>query len=128
MRRWCGGYVPFAGWLLAGAILTGCVHRIEVRSTPPGAAIIWNGTAAGRAPTHLTVRPFQPHDVAVRLTGYRTAEITLSRTGTMSFVGDLLTLHWFRALGLVPYAEVEVRLLREHGGIGTWDPEDLREN
>lgn len=120
------GWWLVVGWLLGGCGLAGCVHRIEVRSNPPGAAVTWNGTSAGRAPAQLTVRPFQPHAVTLRLTGYRTADVTLAHTGSMSFVSDALTLHWFRAIGLVPYAQVEVRLLREHGGIGTWEPEDLQ--
>lgn len=111
--------------LLAALLSLGCVHRIEVSALPAGATIAFNGSPAGRSPVEVEVRPFKPRELTVSLPGYRTATVELSRTGPMSFVADALTLRWLRALGLTPYRPVEVRLVREHGGIGTWDPSEL---
>lgn len=109
--------LPFGG---------GCVHHIVVSSDPPGAMASFNGAAVGRLPAEVLVRPFERRALAVTLVGFRPMTLTLARTGTMSFVGDLLTLHWPRGLGITPYATVELEMIEEHGPIGTWAPEELR--
>lgn len=106
--------------------LAGCVHTIPVRSFPDGATVSVGGAAPTRVPTEVAVRPFGPKVIVVSLPGYRSATVHLSRTGPLSFVWDAVTFRFGRMVGLTPYREVEIRLLREHGGMGTWDPQDLQ--
>lgn len=111
--------------LLLVPLLAGCVHRIEVRSDPGGAMASFNGKSMGRVPFEVKVHPFGRRQLALTLPGYRPITLTIARTGTLSFLNDVLTLHWLRAVGLVQYSSVEVELLPEHGPIGTWNPDDL---
>ena len=123
MRHMVPAYTIPAMW--TALLLLGCVHRVPIQSLPAGATVTWNGEEVGRAPVEVEVRPFRPRELEVTLPGYRPAVLRLSRTGPMSFVAEAVTLRWFRATGLVPWHTVEVTLVREHGGIGTWDAEDL---
>jgi hypothetical protein len=62
----------------------------------------------------------------VSLPGYRTVTMRVPPgTSHTAFVGDALTFRWARALGRRPYAVLEVRLVPDHDGVGTWAPEDV---
>jgi hypothetical protein len=64
--------------------------------------------------------------IRASLGGYRTVTVRLPlHATTTGFLVDVLTLRWRRAFGGVPYTTVELRLVPEHGGVGTWDPEDV---
>lgn len=86
---------------LAVALGAGCVHQVVLESHPIGAYVSVGETRVGVTPLDVPIRTFGPHEVTVELVGYRT-----------------LPLHF----GLIPPRRLEVRLVPEHGGAGTWDP------
>ncbi len=119
--RWC----PFVAGAALAALSTGCAHRVEVVSSPPGAMIRYDDAPAVATPATLRVPFGGARDVTVGLGGYRTttARLPLRVTAT-GFLWDALTLRWRRARGAAPYTTLEVRLVEEHGGVGTWAPEE----
>ncbi|MES2643771.1 MAG: PEGA domain-containing protein [Myxococcota bacterium] len=82
----------------------GCTHRVALLSDPVGAYVTMGETRVGVAPVEIVVPAFGGRVVSVQRTGYRTVELKLP---------------------LLPPREVEVRLVPEHGGAGSWDPEDI---
>jgi hypothetical protein len=102
-------------------LLLGCVHRIEVTTIPAGATLYRAQTHLGEAPAIVPMRIFSSTRIEARLPGYR----PVRGMGTASFFVDFLTLHWPRALGLQPRGTVEIRMMPEHGPVGTWTPEDV---
>lgn len=112
--------------LLLAALVSGCVHRIELITSPVGASVSMGNKRLPSAPTVLKIRPFQKRDVTVQIAGYRPFRLRLrADAGTSGFLGELVTLRWFRMLGLRTHSSYEVRLIPEHGGAGTWTPEDV---
>lgn len=111
--------------MLTALLLLGCVHRVEVTTVPTGANLYRAGAHVGEAPGTVAIRPFASTRIEARLPGYRTATTSLRGVGTFSFLAELITLRWGRALGLRPRAAVEIRLMPEHGPAGTWAPEDV---
>lgn len=111
--------------LLASALSGGCVHRVTVVTEPPGALVRWNGEALPADRPMIRVGPFGPRQLEVEEPGYRTYEGRLTGHGLARFAVQALGLRWLTATGAVPDGEVRVTLLREHGGIGTWNPDDL---
>ncbi len=115
------------------AFLVACVHRVDVVTAPEGARVVVvdrrgrvvPGAPAGVGPTSVELRPFGARRVEVSLPEHRTVTVTLPlRLVTWGWVADTLTLRWRRAFGIVPAAIVEVRLVEDHGGVGTWAPEE----
>jgi hypothetical protein len=90
--------------LLAGA-LAGCAHRVTVTSAPAGAYVFLGDEPVGTAPLDLAVPLVGPRVVRAELPGYRPFEVRL---------------------GFVPRRALELRLVREHGAAGTWEPEEAR--
>lgn len=91
-------------WIL---LLLACAHRVTIVSNPPAATVASEGDTRGVTPLTLTIKPYRPQTVIVRHPGYRPIAITLRR-----------------GLRIHPRT-VEVRLVEEHGGVGTWEPEDV---
>lgn len=87
------------------ATLAGCAHRVAVTSAPAGAYVTLGDERVGTTPLELAVPLIGPRVVRAELTGYRPLEVRL---------------------GFVPRRALELRLVREHGAAGTWDPEDAR--
>lgn len=85
--------------------LVGCAHRVALTSSPAGAYVSLGGERVGVTPLELELQPFGPRDLRLELTGYRTFELKIR--------------------GKVPPA-LELRMIREHGGAGTWEPEEVR--
>ncbi|MDP2317706.1 MAG: PEGA domain-containing protein [Pseudomonadota bacterium] len=83
----------------------GCMHKVPLSCDPAGAYVSVAGERVGVAPLDLPVRAFGPRRVTVERTGYRTLEFRLP---------------------LLPPRAIEVRLVPEHGGAGTWKPEDVK--
>lgn len=115
--------------LLALPALAGCVHRVEVTTVPAGAVVYQDGQRLGPAPVVVEVHPFQAarrRHVSATLPGYRDLDVRLPLSaGTWGFAADVVTLRWGRALGRRAHSSCELRLVPEHGGVGTWDPEDV---
>lgn len=114
-----------SGLLLLGLASAGCAHRVVVVTEPPGALIRWNGEILPAERPELKVGPFGPRLLEVEEAGYRAYAGRLSGHGPVRFVAQALGLRWLTMSGAVRDGEVRVTLLREHGGVGTWNPEDL---
>jgi hypothetical protein len=56
--------------------------KLEVTSTPPGAAVTVNGKAAGKTPTTASVPAFSRAKVSVSLSGYKPYESTVTPKST----------------------------------------------
>jgi hypothetical protein len=115
------------------ALLVACVHRVDVVTAPEGARValvdragrVVPGDLARVGPARVELRPFGARRLEVSLPEYRTVTVTLPlRLVTWGWVTDTLTLRWRRAVGLVPAAIVELRLVEDHGGVGTWTPDE----
>lgn len=91
-------------WLL---VLVACAHRVTLVSNPPAATIHRDGERVGVTPVEIEVRPFHPAKVVARHPGHRPLTVTV-RAG----------------LRLRPHT-VELRLVEEHAGVGTWAAEDV---
>lgn len=83
--------------------LFACVHPVAVRSDPAGAYVSMDGVRVGVTPYTIEVKRRQ--SVTVEMVGYR----------PLSF--------W---VGPATPPAVEVRLIPEHGGAGTWEPTEAR--
>ncbi len=107
------------------AMILACVHKVQVTSAPEGAMVRYGGRDVGVTPVVLDVRPFGARRVEARLLGYRpfVTKLPLGMT-TTRFVGDALLLRPYQGLGLAPAATLELRLVKEHGGVGTWEEGD----
>ena len=106
-------------------LLLGCIHRVEVTTFPEGATLYRKGRQLGEAPLVVRIPMFATTQVEAKMPGYRAVDTKLRGVGTASFVADVLFLHWLKAVGLRTKAEVELRLMPEHGPVGTWAPEDV---
>ena len=105
--------------LLAG--LLGCAHLVEVTSAPPGAEVRYAGQALGPTPVTLRVRLFGPRRVEATLVGHRPVQVALPLALTTTrFVGDVLLARPRQGLGLRPVTSIELRMVKEHGPVGTW--------
>lgn len=110
-------------WTLLPA-MAACVHRVELTSSPPGAAVYQDDARVGTTPVALDVGS---RDVRVELAGYRTIEMRLpATTGAWGFVAEAVTFRWRRARGRVLHSRHELLLVEEHGGVGTWSLEEPR--
>lgn len=93
---------------LAALLLpSACAHRVVVATAPAGALVVEGDRRLGVTPVEIRVRPsLRARRVVVELAGYRPMETKLA---------------WrpFRRR-----STRELRLVEEHGGVGTWDPED----
>jgi hypothetical protein len=111
--------------VLLALLLIGCVHRIEVTTIPAGATLYRAQTRIGEAPADVPIWIFSSTKIEARLPGYRPVTTQLRGMGTASFFVDFLTLHWPRALGLRTRGVVEIRMMPEHGPVGTWTPDEV---
>ena len=109
------------------ALLFACAHLVEVRTAPEGAELRYGGEPVGPAPVTLRVRPFGPRALEANFAGYRTlsTELPLSWT-TSRFVGDALLLRPLQGLGIRRSGVLELMLVPEHEGVGTWEEGEVR--
>lgn len=117
--------LPVATRVLAVLLTTGCVHRVTVVTEPPGALVRWNGEILPPEQPELRVGPFGPRELEVEEVGYRPYHGRLTGHGPLRFLVQAVGLRWLAMTGAARESEVRVTLLREHGGIGTWNPDDL---
>jgi hypothetical protein len=112
---------------LVSLLLSGCMHKVELTSVPAGATITVGKHQLAPAQKVVRVGWFQRRDVTVSLAGYRTLKFKL-RPGVNfgDYFGELITIHWARMVGYTTHSTYEIRLVPEHGGAGTWSPEDAR--
>lgn len=88
------------------SLLAGCPKPVELTTAPAGAFVQQGKRRLGSAPVAVRTGVFRARQVTVKLAGYRT--LTFRVTRKMARAGA-----------------VEVRLVPEHGGAGTWAPEDV---
>lgn len=99
--------LPVARIVVAALIVTvsaGCARRVSLVSHPVGAYVTVGEARAGVAPVDLDLPTIGGRRVSVQRTDYRTLDLRLP---------------------LFPPRAIEVRLVREHGGAGSWEPEDV---
>ena len=110
--------------LLSG--LLGCAHLVDVTSVPPGVEVRYAGQPVGTAPVTLRVRHVGPRRVEATLVGYRPVQVTLPLSLTTTrFVGDVLLVRPLQGLGVRFVTTLELRLVKEHGAVGTWSDVEL---
>ena len=111
-----------AGVLGALLLGPGCVHRLHVRTDPVGASVSLGERRLGLSPVTVVLPLFGPHMLTVQAAGYRTLTVPLGwKLSALGPPPDAV------ASGLPApdpgrSATLELRLVREHGGVGTWDP------
>ncbi|MSQ03873.1 MAG: hypothetical protein EXR71_18625 [Myxococcales bacterium] len=90
---------------MLGLLLIGCIHRVEVTTLPEGAMLYRKQTQLGAAPVTVRIPMFSATEIEARMTGYRTVTSRL------------------RGVGMRTKGKVELRLVPEHGPVGTWEPD-----
>jgi hypothetical protein len=116
-------------WLMPLIMLLGCVHKAQITTDPVGGEVAWRGAAVGSAPVELTTLwlPFRDMSVEVKVEGYRSTTVDLSRdVGPLRAAMELLTLRWGRLFGLRARTVHQIMLIPEHGPVGTWTAEEAR--
>ncbi|MBM74037.1 MAG: hypothetical protein CMK59_01445 [Proteobacteria bacterium] len=92
----------------------GCRYKLIVQTSPSGADVTLNNNKMGPAPveTHFWSVPFQETSVYVEKEGYRPIKttVTLKRQSI---------LRWKK-----PKNQLSFILIKNHGPVGTWTPED----
>lgn len=91
--------------LVALVLGMGCRGHVTLVAHPVGAYVTAGKTRVGVAPVDLPVPLIGGRRATVERTGYRTVNLRLT---------------------MVPPRKIEVRLVPEHGGAGTWDPDDIK--
>jgi hypothetical protein len=91
--------------LVASTFLaTGCAHHVALTSAPAGAYVSLGGERVGVTPLELRVPLVGTRALHIEMVGYRPLDLTLPAT---------------------PPSAIELLLVREHGGAGTWSPDDI---
>jgi len=109
--------------------LLGCMHKAQITTDPLGAEVAWRGAAVGTAPIELTTLwlPFRDMSVEVQLPGFRGTVVDLSRDiGPLRATGEFLSLRWGRLFGFRARTVHQIRMIPEHGPVGTWSAEEAR--
>ena len=110
-------------WLL---VSSGCVHMVEVVSTPSGAYVEYGRRHKGEDSRVQTIET--PGVIRVSTLPFARQPFIVSMPGYRTFGGDL---RWAgietlaevpKVVGLQRVRRLEIHLLREHGPVGTWDP------
>ena len=118
-----------SGLVLAGLVLSGCAHRVEIVSEPAGASVTFDRRgAAGLAPVAVQIWdvPLSRPGVRIALVDYRTVHLDLRREiRPFDRLRDVVMLRWSRAFSRAPRATHHVVLVPRHGPAGTWSPEDV---
>ncbi len=114
---------------VAAALCTaGCVHKVHIDTTPPGATVTMSGKKLGVTPLddRMWWYPFRPMEARVVMPGYRTVQLDLSEpVGPWVLAGDIVRpWRWGRLIGVQYRGRHEVVMIRIHGQSGTWTPEE----
>jgi len=114
-------------WIPLLALLVGCAYRVEMTSTPLGAAVRLpdGSTLVTPATAEFKYRPFRRQTLLVSAPGYRamTVRVRSNVVRSSRFVLDPFT-RPAAAFGDRPRGEVHFRMVRAHGPVGTWDPDE----
>ena len=109
---------------MAWLLLLGCIHKVQILSSPAGALLFENGEQLGTTPETIRLHPFERPRLSVSLPGYRTLTFRPDmRAVFWDFIGEAITLHWGQAWGLRPYISWELVLIPEHATYGGVAPE-----
>ena len=110
-------------------MLSGCRHQIRIESTPPGAAITVNDKAVGVTPADITTIwwPMRKLPVSVSLPGYRKVNFNAGRAiRVYEIIADILSFRTLKLLGKSPRRTHQIIMIRRHGRVGSWTPDDAR--
>lgn len=109
---------------MAWLLLLGCMHKVQVLSSPAGALLFRDGEQLGTTPETIQLSPFERPRISVSLPGYRTLTFRPDvRAVGWDFLWEALTLHWGQAWGMKPYGSWELVLVPEHSTYGGAAPE-----
>lgn len=100
---------------------------VRIESAPIGAQVVEGDQVLGLTPIDLSRRwwPWHKLPIIVRERGFRSVSVDLSKTiGPWRLTGEVLTFRWRRLLGKVPRQIHRIELLKEHGKVGTWSPDE----
>ena len=100
-----------------------------IESTPPGATVTINDQAAGVTPlkVNTTWWPFRKIPVSIDLPGYRPFKFHAGKAVRLyHIVADILSFRMFRLFGLKARNNHHIMLIRRHGRVGSWSPEDAK--
>ena len=110
-------------------VLSGCSQKFRIESTPSGASVYQGSTKVGETPlTHTAKwRPRKEIPLRIQLPGYRPIIIDCGKDlGYLSVGGDAIRFKFPELLGMKERSTTHVLLIREHGGVGTWRPNDAK--
>lgn len=112
---------------LALLLGSGCAYRVSLASLPSGAQVTLPDGSTIATPSETTLRwkPFSKQEITVRAVGYRPLTIDLRRSEVRlsRYIRDALFRP--RTWRGEPRGEIELVLVPEHGGAGTWTADEV---
>ncbi len=106
---------------------TGCAVRLQVQSTPMGAALSLDGESLGVTPLEVRVpyRPvfLSPPSLRITMPGHRPLEVTLRREARLGPRSRQLLFHPLVAMGVRKAPTLDLLLIESHGPVGSWEVE-----
>lgn len=115
--------------VLAALLASGCAHRVAITSDPVGAEVKYGRKSKGVTPTEFTAFwwPYRKMEARVKVPGYRTVTVRLQPdVGPMRLFWEAITFRWRRLAGVDVRTEHQVVMVRRHGRVGTWTPEEAK--
>lgn len=114
---------------LVGLLGAGCMHRVRVESSPPGAVVRLNGERIGVTPMEFKTRwnPAGRYRLLVKLPGYRPVKVRFRDDVRLWRYPLRLFFKPRRVVQRTPHSHFRVVMVPDHGPAGTWTPADMPE-
>ena len=112
-----------------GSLLSGCSRKFMIESTPSGASVYVGSKKIGETPLSHTAkwRPKKKIPLRIQLPGYRPITIDAGKDlGYLRFGSDLMHFRYGVLLGQKTTSTTHTLLIRKHGKVGTWRPQDAK--
>jgi len=112
------------------ATLCGCSQKFRIESTPSGASIYEGSRKLGETPMSYsaTWRPGKEIPLRIQLPGYRPITIDAGKNlGYLSLTSDFIHFRYGFLSGRKTKSTMHTLLIREHGKVGTWRPNDAKQ-
>jgi len=108
-------------------LLSSCAYKVRLVSEPAGAQLTLPNGEQVMAPAEVTLKwvPFGHQPLTCQASGYRTLTLDLRKDEVRwsHYVRD--TIFRPRTLFGAPRGTVRLVMVPEHGGVGTWEAEDV---